>query len=97
DWLGAHDQFFVKLDMLAEERQNGTALTNNSTSLGTLSAHYSHDLSEGAVSANRDAEVRTARQKVRSEAPGAAAYAQWSATHWHFTGGAGVSRVEGYS
>jgi outer membrane receptor protein involved in Fe transport len=33
DWLGAQDQFFVKLDMLAEERQNGTALTNNSTSL----------------------------------------------------------------
>ena len=115
DWLGAQDQFFVKLDMLAEERQNGTALTNNSTSLGTLSAHYSHDLSQGvvsvlawrtqedfrstysAVSANRDAEVLTDRQKVPSEATGAAAYAQRSAAHWHFTGGAGVSRVEGYS
>jgi hypothetical protein len=40
DWLGSLDPFFLKLDMLAEERQNGTALTNNSTSLGTLSAHY---------------------------------------------------------
>ena len=101
--------------MLAEERQNGTALTNNSTSLSTLSAHYSHELSQGvvsvlawrtqedfrstysAVSANRDAEVLTDRQKVPSEATGAAAYAQRSAAHWHFTGGADVSRVEGYS
>jgi outer membrane receptor protein involved in Fe transport len=115
DWLGAHDQFFVKLDMLAEERQNGTALTNNSTSLGTLSAHYSHELSQGVVSvlawrtqedfrstysvvsANRGAEVLTDRQKVPSEATGAAAYAQRSAAHWHFTGGADVNRVEGYS
>jgi len=50
DWLGARDQFFLKLDMLAEERQNGTALTNNSTSLGTLSAHYTHELSKTILS-----------------------------------------------
>ena len=115
DWLAAHDRFFVKLDMLAEERQNGTALTNNSTSLGTLSAHYSHELSQGvvsvlawrtqedfrstysAVSANRATEVLTDRQKVPSDAAGAAAYAQRSAQRWHFTAGADVSGVEGYS
>ena len=50
DWMGKTDQVFVKLDMLAEERQNGTALTNNSTSLGTLSAHYSHELQKSVIS-----------------------------------------------
>ena len=50
DWSGAHDQSFLKLDVLAEERQNGTALTSNSCSLGTLSAHYSHELPRGVVS-----------------------------------------------
>ena len=115
DWLGARDQFFLKLDLLAEERQNGTALTHNSTSLGTLSAHYTHELSKtvlsllawrsqegfrstySAVSKNRNVEVLTDRQKVPSEATGAAAYAQHSAERWHLTGGADVLRVEGYS
>jgi outer membrane receptor protein involved in Fe transport len=41
DYLGAESRMFVKLDLLAEDRDNGTALTYNSTSLGTLAGHYS--------------------------------------------------------
>ena len=36
DYLGARDRLFVKFDVLAEERANGTVLTHNSTNLGTL-------------------------------------------------------------
>lgn len=43
DYLGSVDRLFIKLDMLAEDRQNGTVLTNNSTSLGTLAANYARD------------------------------------------------------
>ena len=41
DYLGGADRVFLKLDILAEERDNGTLLTRNSTGLGTLAAHYS--------------------------------------------------------
>ncbi len=44
DFIGAHDRLFLKLDMLAEERQNGTVLQTNSTSLGTLAANWSHEM-----------------------------------------------------
>lgn len=33
-------RLFLKFDALAEDRDNGTALQHNSTSLGGLSAHY---------------------------------------------------------
>ena len=42
DYLGARDRLALRFDTLAEERQNGTALQNNSTGLGTLSANYTH-------------------------------------------------------
>lgn len=41
DYLGAKDRLFTRLDVIAEDRQNGTQLQNNSTSLGTLAANYS--------------------------------------------------------
>jgi outer membrane receptor protein involved in Fe transport len=40
----------VRLDILAEERDNGTTLTNNSTSLGTIAANYSHEWTNDALS-----------------------------------------------
>lgn len=40
DWAGAADRLFFRFDMLAEERGNGTELQRNSTSLGTIAAHY---------------------------------------------------------
>ncbi len=42
DYLGSADRLAVRLDTLAEERHNGTMLQGNSTSLGTLSANYTH-------------------------------------------------------
>lgn len=50
DYLGGADRLFVKLDILAEERANGTVLTENSTSLGTLAAHYSRQLKGDSLS-----------------------------------------------
>lgn len=50
DWLGGADRLFVRLDILAEERDNGTALTRNSTSLGTIAANYSHQWTNDTLS-----------------------------------------------
>lgn len=41
DTFGGNQRLSLKLDILAEDRANGTVLTRNSTSLGTLSANYS--------------------------------------------------------
>lgn len=43
-------RLFLKLDILAEERANGTVLQRNSTSLGTISAHYDREFAGGGVS-----------------------------------------------
>lgn len=51
DYLGSHHRFFTRLDMLSEERDNGTQLQRNSTGLGTLAGHYTRELSSGLVSA----------------------------------------------
>jgi outer membrane receptor protein involved in Fe transport len=40
DFFGARQSLFLKLDVLAEERGNGTVLQRNSTSLGNLAANY---------------------------------------------------------
>ncbi len=49
DFLGARDRLFLKLDLLAEERGNGTPLQTNSTSMGTLSANYTHQFTRDSV------------------------------------------------
>lgn len=41
DIFGDTHRFFLKGDLLAEDRDNGTVLQRNSTSLGTVAAHYS--------------------------------------------------------
>lgn len=40
DYASATSRAFIRLDVLAEDRANGTALQNNSTGLGTLAGHY---------------------------------------------------------
>jgi outer membrane cobalamin receptor len=50
DWLDVRDQLFVRMDILAEERDNGTVLTHNSTSLGTIAGNYSHQWTSSTVS-----------------------------------------------
>ncbi len=49
DWIGNHQRFSTKLDVLAEDRANGTVLQRNSTSLGTLSAQYSRDWTKDGI------------------------------------------------
>lgn len=50
DYLGANNRLSIHLDILAEERQNGTQLTHNSTGLGTLGANYTHSWTNDQVS-----------------------------------------------
>jgi outer membrane cobalamin receptor len=50
DVLGASQRLFFKLDIVAEDRANGTVLTRNSTSLGTLSANYSWQRGSDGIS-----------------------------------------------
>jgi outer membrane cobalamin receptor len=50
DYLGDADHFSLHFDILAEERQNGTFLTHNSTGLGTLGATYTHSWANDQVS-----------------------------------------------
>lgn len=42
DYLGTTDRLALRFDILAEERSNGTALTHNSTGIGTIGGTYTH-------------------------------------------------------
>ncbi len=50
DWLGGSSRLFVKADILAESRRNGTALQHNSTGLGEVAVHYAHESARDGVS-----------------------------------------------
>ncbi len=50
DAFGNGNRFFAELNILAEDRQNGTSLTQNSTSLGTASLHYVREFSRDEIS-----------------------------------------------
>jgi outer membrane cobalamin receptor len=50
DYSGAQDRLFLKMDVLTEERANGTVLTQNSTSLGTLAGHYTRQWADDTIS-----------------------------------------------
>jgi outer membrane receptor protein involved in Fe transport len=52
DYLGAKDRIFLRGDVLAEDRDNGTALQKNSTGTGTLAAGWSHQESADTYSAS---------------------------------------------
>ncbi len=41
---------YLKVDMLAEERHNGTVLTHNSTGLGTVSLRYDREFAHDSIS-----------------------------------------------
>lgn len=111
DYLGSRDRLFVKLDVLAEQRANGTVLQNNSTSLGTLSTNYSRDnlsavawhtreefrASFSSIAANRLSERLTMNQTVPSDSSGAAAFYRWTQGGSHMMAGGDLTRVEGYS
>lgn len=50
DYLGVDNRISIHGDVLAEERQNGTRLTHNSTGLGTAAANYTHTWAHDEVS-----------------------------------------------
>jgi outer membrane receptor protein involved in Fe transport len=50
DVFGGAHRFFAKLDIVAEDRANGTVLQHNSTSLGTLSGNYSWQRGRDGIS-----------------------------------------------
>ena len=50
DYISAQDRLFVKLDVLTEERANGTVLTRNSSNMGTLAGHYTRQWTNDAIS-----------------------------------------------
>jgi outer membrane receptor protein involved in Fe transport len=50
DYLGGDTRVFLKTDILAEERENGTPLQNNSTGLGTVAANVYRSLGRHDVS-----------------------------------------------
>ena len=50
DHFSPFGNLFFKVNMLAEERQNGTIVTHNSTGLGTASLHYVKDFGSDSLS-----------------------------------------------
>jgi outer membrane cobalamin receptor len=42
DYLTTREKLFFRADLLSETRQNGTKMTQNSTTLGTLAANFTH-------------------------------------------------------
>ena len=50
DQYTSFGDFFIGIDVLAEDRQNGTTLTHNSTSLGTASLRYERQFSRDSIS-----------------------------------------------
>ena len=50
DGYTRYGNLFFKTNMLVEERQNGTSLTHNSTSMGTASLHYVEEIAHETVS-----------------------------------------------
>lgn len=50
DYLGSSNRISIHLDILAEERANGTRLTRNSTGLGTIGGTYTHSWTNDQIS-----------------------------------------------
>lgn len=50
DYFNSRDRFFLNLNLLAEERGNGTGLQRNSTGLGTLAGHYHREQQDDSFS-----------------------------------------------
>jgi outer membrane receptor protein involved in Fe transport len=44
DWFGGANRIFLKSDVLAEDRKNGTSLQTNSTGLGEVGMHYDREV-----------------------------------------------------
>jgi outer membrane receptor protein involved in Fe transport len=111
DLFGGANRLSLGLDLLAEERRNGTALQTNATSLGTASVHYERPSISvlawhsrevlrsvfSAVAADRSSERITFRQTAPAQATGGGALWQRQFSRAGIKFGADSVRYEGYS
>ncbi len=51
DVLGARQRFFLKTDVIVEDRGNGTPIQRNSTSMGSIGANYARNWGSETISA----------------------------------------------
>ncbi|MEZ5352342.1 MAG: TonB-dependent receptor [Bryobacteraceae bacterium] len=51
DLLGDRQRLFLKVDVLTEDRGNGTGIQRNSSGMGNIAAHYSRDWGRQGISA----------------------------------------------
>jgi outer membrane receptor protein involved in Fe transport len=111
DYFGGRQHFSLKANVLAEQRQNGTQLRDNSSTIGTLGASYRR----GGFSANgyhsrgklfssftgvndtHDEETLTLLQKVTSDDSGGSVVWNGSAKNWNWMAGADAHRASGVS
>lgn len=111
DYFGRADHVSLKSNLLAEERDNGTPIQQNSSSLGTVGLQYSreqfsvrayHSRGEfhsgfSTVAANRASERATFRQTVPSQDWGGAALWRHASAPWNLVLGADLHRARGES
>ena len=111
DLFRDRDHTTFRSNILTERRQNGTALRENSSSVGTAGVHYQRDSlsatlyhSRGvlrstfsAVSDARDSERLVLLQKVTSQDTGGSLVWNRSARAWNLMAGLDTHRAEGLS
>ena len=111
DYFRNQDQLTVRSNIVAEQRVNGTSLRNNSSSLGTVGAHYQREglsitgyhlrgtlrSTFSRVNAARDVEALTLLQRVTSEDSGGSVVWSRSQNTWNLILGADTHRASGMS
>ncbi len=111
DYFGGRDQLTFKANTLTEQRQNGTELRTNSSSLGTLALNYRRGglsvagyHSRGVLRSSfsfvndaRDFERLTTIQRVNSEDSGGSIVWSRPSTTWNLLMGADTHRASGLS
>ena len=111
DYFGGAQRLSLKANVLAEDRENGTILQRNSSSLGTVGLQYSREgftlsayhsrgefhSSFSAVAANRATERPTFNQRVPSQESGASVVWARTTQPWNLVLGADVHRPTGES
>jgi outer membrane cobalamin receptor len=105
------DRLILRGNVLGEQRQNGTDLRYNSSTVGTAGAHYQRDnlsisgyhswgtlrSTFSAVNDDRDSERQTLLQKVSSNDTGGSLVWNRSSNDWNLMLGADTHRVSGTS
>ncbi len=111
DYFGGQQHFSLKANVLAEKRQNGTQLRDNSSTIGTLGASYRRGglsvngyhsrgklfSSFTGVNETHDQETLTLLQKVTSDDTGGSVVWNASTRNWNWLVGTDAHRSYGVS